>query len=103
MTLGVSDLPPMVVAEVVRRLLGRQRSAWRARFWKFRHVLAQVLLEDRLLRSCLRDHVGETRVVPIPHRIYEQYTHVTKEEAAAVDFFEVEENQRREPPQELEH
>lgn len=48
------------------------------------------------------DHVGETRVVPIPHRIYEQYTHVTKDEPA-IEFIEVEENQRREPPQELEH
>lgn len=49
------------------------------------------------------DHIGETRVVPIPHRIYEQYTHVRKEEPAEVQFIEVEENQRREPPQELEH
>ncbi len=48
------------------------------------------------------DHVGETRVVPIPHRIYEQYTHVTKDEPK-MEFIEVEENQRREPPQELEH
>ncbi len=45
------------------------------------------------------DQVGETRVVPIPHLIYEQYTHVTKDEPI-MEFIEVEENQRREPPQE---
>jgi hypothetical protein len=73
------------------------------------NVLQRPRMEEEELEELITDlaqdddHVGETRVVPIPHRIYDQYTHVTTEEPAAVDFFEVEENQRREPPQELEH
>jgi hypothetical protein len=49
------------------------------------------------------DHVGETRVMPIPHRIYEQYTHVTKDDAKRSDIVEIDVEQHREPPQQLEH
>lgn len=49
------------------------------------------------------DHMGETRVVPIPPRIYEQHTHVTKDDPAVTEFVEKEVEHRRQPPQELEH
>jgi hypothetical protein len=52
------------------------------------------------------DHIGESRILPIPHRIYEKHTHVRKDELVNTeieDIEDIEARQRREPPQILEH